>query len=681
MRYSLSLVTVLVLVSCSLAQAPAKVTYQDHVLPIFREKCVGCHNPDKPRGGLQLDTYAKAMAGGGSGVVVKAGDPSGSRLFGMISHTVEPKMPPQSPKIPDASIETIRQWIVGGLLENSGSTPVAAKPTVDVGLKSVTRGKPEGPPPMPEKPLALDPVVKAARANAVTAIASNPWSPLVAVAGQKQVLLYNGDTLDLVGVLPFPEGVPHVLKFSRNGSLLIAGGGVGGKSGKVAVWSVKTGERIITVGEETDAVLAADISPDQTTIALGGPSKMIRLFSTKDGKMVREIKKHTDWLYALEFSPDGVLLASGDRNGGLFVWEAFTGREYFSLRGHTAAITAVSWRMDSNVLASASEDTTIKLWEMENGGNIKNWGAHGGGTLWVQYTHDGRIVSCGRDRVPKTWDGNGTAQRSFEATPDVTLKCCFSHDGGRVLAGDWTGLIKVWAAADGKPLGTLDANPPTFAERLDVATKDLAAKTATAQQLAGVATTSQAAATKATADLAAAQQAMATTSAAAKAAADAMPKAKAAADQANAALAAAQAPLAARQVVATAYAEAAAKVKAAAAAAPQDKELAAALTKAQGVAAQAAAELATQQKAVADTTAAAKTANDQYAAAQKIATDTAAAAAAAAKAVETLTPTVKPATDKAAADKAASDQAAAGAAAAKAVVDRLSAVAAAQPKK
>ena len=107
--------------------------------------------------------------------------------------------------------------------------------------------------------------------------------------------------------------------------------------------------------------------------------KIIRVYSTTDGSVLREIKKHTDWVTAVEFSPDGVLLATGDRNGGLFVWEAFTGREYFSLRGHTAMITDVSWRDDSNVLASSSEDTTIKLWEMENGGNIKSWGAHGGG--------------------------------------------------------------------------------------------------------------------------------------------------------------------------------------------------------------------------------------------------------------------------------------------------------------
>ena len=46
-----------------------------------------------------------------------------------------------------------------------------------------------------------------------------------------------------MGILPFPEGVPYVLKFSRNGSLLLAGGGRGAYQGKVVVFDVKTGER------------------------------------------------------------------------------------------------------------------------------------------------------------------------------------------------------------------------------------------------------------------------------------------------------------------------------------------------------------------------------------------------------------------------------------------------------
>src|SRR2546422_957496 len=117
------------------------------------------------------------------------------------------------------------------------------------------------------------------------------------------MLLYDGAALDLLGILPLPEGFPQVLKFSRKGSLLLA--------------------------------------------------------------------------------------------GGLLVWEAFTGREYFLLRGHTATVTSVSWRDDSYALASAREDGTVWLSEMENGGQVRNWAAHGGGTESVKFAHDGRLVTAG----------------------------------------------------------------------------------------------------------------------------------------------------------------------------------------------------------------------------------------------------------------------------------------------
>jgi hypothetical protein len=633
-----------------------KTTYDQHVLPLLRDACVGCHGPDKKRGGLAVHTFPDLMQGGASGAVVKPGDPDGSRLFLLLAHKAEPAMPPKSPKLEQARLDLVQKWIAEGALENAGSKAVAVKPSTDIGLASVVRGRPAVPP-LPTKPLPIDPVVKTAKANAITALASSPWAPLVAVGGQRQVLLYNSDNLDLVGVLPFPEGVPHVLRFSRNGSLLLAGGGRGGKSGQVVLWKVATGERVIALGDETDAVLAADISADQTQVALGGPAKVIRVYSTKDGSLIREVKKHTDWITSIEYSPDGVLLATGDRNGGLFVWEANTGREYFALRGHTAAIAGLSWRMDSNVLASLSEDTTLRLWEMENGNAIKAWGAHGGGGQSVQYTHDHRLLSCGRDRVVKVWDQNGAQQRAFEALPDVAVRCCFTHDGSRVVAGDWTGEVRAWDVKDGRTIGSLAANPPSAAERLEAAVKDVAAKQAAYDQAAALLAASNAAVLTATANLAAAQKAVTDTAIAAKTAVDAVAMAKATADAAPAAVKAAQETMTAKDVMAKAYTEATAKVKAAADAAKDNKALAEAVAKAKATSDAAMNESATAQKALADAQAAAKTAAGVLAQAQQAVSVAQAAAAQAPKNVEAAQAPLKSAQAKTAADKAAVDSA------------------------
>lgn len=490
----------------------AKVTYDDHVRPILREHCFSCHNQDTKKSDLSVATFAAIAQGGASGKVVEPGDLDSSRLWALVSHTDEPKMPPGQDKLPQAKLDVIKAWITGGALENNGSVAKIKKgPSMNI---SATAGaaKPDGPPPMPEK-LSRQPVVYTGRSAAISALAASPWAPLVAVGGQKQIALYHSDTAQLLGVLPFPEGVPHILKFSRSGSLLLAGGGVGAKNGSVVVYDVKTGKRVFEVGEELDLVLAADINEDHTRIALGGPGRVVRIYSTADGALLHEIRKHTEWIYALEFSPDGVLLATADRQGGMFVWEAETAREYQNLAGHKGGVTDVSWRVDSNVLASASEDGTIKLWEMEGGKEIKSWAAHAGGVAALDYAKDGKFASVGRDRLTKLWDPNGAAIRDLAAFGDLATEVAFTHDAARVVAGDWSGEVRLSQVADGVEVAKLPANPPTL--------EMLVQAHAAAAQAAAVQ------AQKAAAELAAVEAAAAEKAKASKAAADAAAAAQA----------------------------------------------------------------------------------------------------------------------------------------------------------
>ena len=402
MRRALTLIALFLVTTPAFADdAKEKVTYADHVLPLLRMRCGSCHNANDKKGGLIVDQYATLMEGGSSGTSIEPGDPGNSYLFSLVTHDSEPKMPPNADKLPEPELALLRKWIELGALENSGSKAMVSKKPALAKIE-VTGSRPAEVA-IPVKYLG-DPVIRTDARNAVTALTVSPWAPLAAVSGYQQVALYNTQTLELLGVLPFPEGQPHILKFSRNGDLLMVGGGRGGASGVVVVFDVRTGERKMTVGAEYDAVLAADISPDQTMIALGGPKKMLRVYSTSTGELIYENKKHTDWITSVAFSPDGVLLASGDRANGLVVWEAYTGRLFYDLQGHKGSINDVSWRPDSNVLASASGDGEIMLWDMNSGNRVKNFGAHGGGVEAMDYTREGQLVSTGRDRLARLWN-------------------------------------------------------------------------------------------------------------------------------------------------------------------------------------------------------------------------------------------------------------------------------------
>lgn len=449
------------------------VTYKDHVLPILRQHCFNCHNADKARADLNVTTYQALLAGGSSGEPVSPGSPEQSLLYRVVAHTEEPHMPPKQPRIPEAELAVLRKWIELGAPETAVSAAKVAGRKLDIDAASVATGKPDGPPPMPAKLPAVS-LPRTPRAHPVTALAASPWAPLLAVAGHERVLLYHTDTLELLGVLLFPERIPYLLRFSRNGKWLLAAGGRGAHSGKVVLWEVATGKRLTEIGDEVDIVLAADISPNHQLVALGGPSKMIRLYDTATGELRQQIKKHTDWVTALEFSPSGALLATGDRNGGVYVWEAETGGSVFTLGDHKDAITAMSWRTDSQMLATASEDGRVILWYAEDGFPTRSITAHGDGgarrgaaaarakspgVLSVQYARNGSLVTTGRDNTARLWKPDGTELHRLDGFSDVPSRAVFSHDGERVFVGDFTGKVRVWSVKDRKPVGELSTNP------------------------------------------------------------------------------------------------------------------------------------------------------------------------------------------------------------------------------
>ena len=452
-------------ISVNLSVAADKITYDDHIFPIFESKCLNCHNPDKKKGDLDLSTYTGTMAGSSGGKIALSGDGGSSKLFTVTVHTEEPVMPPEGDKIAKKDAELIRTWIDGGILENKGSK-AKKRPKPAFTLGSIPTGKrPEGPPPMPQD-LLLEPVVTPTRSTVVADMDASPWAPLIAITGQRQILLYHSDTFELIGVLPFPKGNPETISFHPSGKYLIAGGGIGGKSGTTVTWDITNGREMMTMGNEFDSVLAADLRADLGGIALGGPSRLIKFWDTQEGEQIKSIKKHTDWVTALAYSPDGVLLATGGRGSGVQIWEAASGNEFHSLRGHQKAIVDIKWRADSNLVATASGDGTIRFWDMNQGKEVKKGTASGGGILALDYARNGKLISSTRDGRVQLWKADLTLEKQSQPFPEMITEVAFSHDGARYFTADWNGKIEAWNTLDFKKIGELSTTPPSVENRI-----------------------------------------------------------------------------------------------------------------------------------------------------------------------------------------------------------------------
>src|SRR5687768_3993081 len=90
------------------AQDAGKVDFVKDIKPIFDQHCVSCHGPEKQKGRLRFDSKQSVMAGGQSGVLLKAGEADKSLLIErVLGLGGEDRMPLKAPPLSDAQVELL----------------------------------------------------------------------------------------------------------------------------------------------------------------------------------------------------------------------------------------------------------------------------------------------------------------------------------------------------------------------------------------------------------------------------------------------------------------------------------------------------------------------------------------------------------------------------------------------
>lgn len=114
------------------------------------------------------------------------------------------------------------------------------------------------------------------------------------------------------------------LAFSRDGKLLAAASGNGGKPGEVVLWELRGRKRIAS------------------------------------------LRAHSLPVTSVAFSTDGKNLASGSQDKTVKVWDLANGMEVASFKGHVGAVFSVAFSPNGETLASAGADQTVRLWRLRS---------------------------------------------------------------------------------------------------------------------------------------------------------------------------------------------------------------------------------------------------------------------------------------------------------------------------
>src|SRR5713226_2925184 len=176
------------------------------VKPFLARYCVECHNADKLRGGLNMESFKTLEQGGENGSVFVASKPDESRIVLQVEGKAKPKMPPAKAKQPPPDeLTVLRSWIAAGAKDDSASVKIA--------LPSI---KPRVPSAAP-----------------VASLAYRPDGKMLAVGGYKEALLIDVQGAEVVATLSGQIGKITALAFSPNGQHLAAASGTPGTSGEV----------------------------------------------------------------------------------------------------------------------------------------------------------------------------------------------------------------------------------------------------------------------------------------------------------------------------------------------------------------------------------------------------------------------------------------------------------------
>ena len=209
------------------------------------------------------------------------------------------------------------------------------------------------------------------------------------------------------------------IDFSRDGSMLAAGGGEPSRSGELSIFNVADGKHLQSLNDpHSDTVFAARFSEDGLHIATCGADRFVKVFQVSDGEFVRAFEGHTHHVLGVSWSADGRQLASAGADKVIKLWDFRTGDQQRTISGFTKEVTSIQFAgLSVNVVASCG-DKNVHIKRADNGGNVR---ALSGATDYVYnvgVSADGKtIIAGGQDSVVRIWSDDGKSIVTF--TPPV----------------------------------------------------------------------------------------------------------------------------------------------------------------------------------------------------------------------------------------------------------------------
>jgi WD40 repeat protein len=215
--------------------------------------------------------------------------------------------------------------------------------------------------------------------------------------------------------------------------------------------------------QHSNSVFAVAYAPDGRTLAVAGLiQNFVEIWDIPGRCRIATLQANTGHLVA--FSPQGDLLATDSSLGGINIWRAGTTNLVRRL-SHGIGISFLKFSPDGTQLASLNSQGEVALWKVGQWAILRRipgtppLGVHG---RRLDFSGDGKEVAIGQSdgRLRVIDLDTGHTNLNIAAHPEVISAVAWSPKATLIATGSayLGGPVRLWDAASGKPIGTLEGH-------------------------------------------------------------------------------------------------------------------------------------------------------------------------------------------------------------------------------